>query len=562
MIDIFDAREYIEAFLRIRDKSGQVVPLRLNAAQRKLHAALEEQDRAGKPMRAIVLKARQLGFSTYTEARLFHLAATREHRQTMVLAHRDDSTDQLFAMCKRFYEHLPAPLRPMLARDNDGQILFDNPSRRRADREKRPGLGSSLICATAGTGQGVGRGMTLQAVHCSEFAFWRGNKQETLLGILQAVPSEQGTLVVIESTANGFEEFQQLWAAAEAGQNDFVPIFCGWQEEPDYRKPVPPGTVWTQKELALREALSLDEEQLAWRRWCIQNNCGGDEKKFRQEYPSTPEEAFLTSGTGVFDNEIVMSRLRSAPDPVRRGRFACDYDGLQISDIRWEDDEERGEILIYEEPREGWPYVLGGDTAGEGSDRFVGHVLNNVTGAQAAVIVRTEDEIWWTRQMYCLGMWYGEALMGVECNFSTFPQRELERLGYARFYMRERYDTATHAVGNAYGFATTAKTRPAIIGELVKIMRESPELVADKETLREMLTFIRNDAGRPEAAEGEHDDRVMALAIAHAIRGQQSSEAPREELPTAKWTPDKWEDFRRASQEEREELLRKWGRPI
>lgn len=527
MIDIFDAQEYIENFLRIRAKSGEIVPFALKPAQKKLHDALMQQHTEGKPMRAIVLKARQLGFSTYTEAHIFQRTATSENHRAMVLAHRDDSTSELFNMFKLFYSELPVPLRPMLAQNNDGKMLFDNPARSQKARDAHPGLNSSITCATAGIGGGVGRGSTIRSLHCSEYAFWRGQKEDTLLGLLQAVPSEAGTLVIIESTANGFENFEKLWEIAVAGQSDFVPVFCAWHEEASYRKPVPPGTVWTEKEKELKGRFGLDDEQLAWRRWCIENNCGGDERRFRQEYPSSPEEAFLTTGTGVFDNEVVMSRIKSAPEPLEIGEFEYDYDGAEITNIRWVP-KPRGIIKLYELPERNYPYVLAGDTAGEGSDFFTVQLLNNVTGAQAAAMKKQSDEVEYTRQVYCLGKYFNEALIGIEMNFTTYPQRELERLGYTNFYQRERYDSVKHELKKSYGFRTTPQTRPVIISGLKTLMQEHPELVKDKDTLKEMLTFIVNDNGRAEAGAGEHDDLVMALAIAHEIRAQQSYEIAEE----------------------------------
>lgn len=572
MIDIRDARTYIEHFLQIRTKSGRVQPFILNPAQIKLDDALRAQDAAGKPMRALVLKARQLGFSTYTEGLIFSRAATQEQHPAMILAHLDTSTAALFAMERLFYDRLPPLMRPMLKKSNDTELLFENPTRSQKEKDKNPGLQSSIVCNTAGAGHGIGRGTMLRSLHCSEFAFWRGNKADTLTGLLQAVPGDKGTLVVIESTANGFEEFEKLWEAAVKGENDFAAIFCGWQENAEYRKPVPPGTVWTEKELEMKARLGLDDEQLAWRRWCIQNNCHGDERMFRQEYPSTPDEAFLTTGTGVFDNELVMARKQAAPDPERIGRFAYDYDGERITGIRWMDDA-FGWIKIYGDgetwtaaqgrpygeterepsPKDGsreersdranvgcgdqtgspgdarpgsdvdWraPYVLAGDTAGEGSDYFTGQLLDNSTGRQKAVLRMPTDEIEYTRQMYCLGLTFNKALMGIECNFTTYPQRELERLNYPNFYWRERYDTNTNAMGRAYGFRTDGKTRPVIISGLKDAFHDHPESFIDRDTLGEMLTFIRSDAGRPEAVQGEHDDLVMALAIAHEIRKQQ-----------------------------------------
>lgn len=522
MLDIRVPRTYIENFLKIRTKEGRVQSFILNPAQIKLDDALQAQDKAGKPMRAIVLKARQLGFSTYTEGLIFQRTATQEQHTALILAHLDTSTNALFNMERLFYDRLPPPLRPMLKKSNDAELLFENPTRSQKEKDRNPGLQSSITCNTAGAGSGIGRGTMLRSLHCSEFAFWRGKKGETLTGLLQAVPGEAGTLIIIESTANGFDEFQKLWAASERGENDFVPIFCGWQENSEYRKPVSPGTVWTDKELEMKARLGLDDEQLAWRRWCIKNNCRGDERMFRQEYPSTPDEAFLTTGTGVFDNEVVMARKQAAPKPSFIGQFAYDYDGINITNIHWEENSE-GCIRIYGEmPDWRTPYVLAGDTAGEGSDFFTGQMLDNTTGAQAAVLKMQKDEIEYTRQMYCLGMTFNKALMGIECNYTTYPQRELERLGYPNFYVRERYDTNANATVKAYGFRTDLKTRPVIISGLKDAFKEHPESFADEGTLGEMLTFIKNDSGRPEASEGEHDDLVMALAIAHAIRPQAS----------------------------------------
>ena len=291
------AREYIESCLKIRTKSGAVVPFRLNAAQQKLYAVAKHQQDEGKPVRIIILKARQLGFSTLTEALLFHACATRSNVNALVVAHREDATANLFRMSKLFYDELPAPVKPMLRTSNAQELVFENPSR--ASRGALPGLRSRFRCATAG-GRGIGRSDTLQCVHLSEYAFWPEggeSKAATLAGILQAVPSRPGTMVIMESTANGCEDFKDRWDAAVAGENDFEPVFFAWFENPDYAMPVEPGIEWTAEERETRERYSLSWEQLRWRRWCIANNCGGSRDMFRQEYPANPDEAFLHSGS-------------------------------------------------------------------------------------------------------------------------------------------------------------------------------------------------------------------------------------------------------------------------
>ena len=166
--------------------------------------------------------------------------------------------------------------------------------------------------------------------------------------------------------------------------------------------------------------------------------------------------------------------------------------------------------------------LFGGDTAGEGSDYFTGHVIDNITGKQVAKLRHEFDEIEYTRQMYCLGMYYNEALIGIEANFSTYPIKELDRLKYPKQFVREKEDEYTNKLEKRLGFKTTSVTRPLILGQLQKIVLEEIDKINDKDTLEEMLTFVRNEKGRAEAQEGCHDDLVMGLAISYYIREQQT----------------------------------------
>ena len=522
------AMDYIENCLKIKTKSGTVVPFRLNDAQRKLYAVAKRQQDAGKPVRLIILKARQLGFSTLTEGLIFHACATRRNVNALIVAHREDATANLFRMSKLFYDELPAPVKPMLRASNAQELVFENPSKLRSEREARPGLRSRIRCATAG-GRGIGRSDTLQCVHLSEYAFWpdgADGKASTLAGILQAVPSLPGTMVVIESTANGFEDFKERWDAAVAGENDFEPVFFAWFENPDYAMPVVPGTEWTPEERELRDAYRLTDGQLQWRRWCIANNCGGSLDMFRQEYPASPGEAFLHSGTGVFDNEQIVLRLERLPSPAGRGEF---------TDGEWTESE-TGAITLYELPEEGVPYVLGGDTAGEGSDYFTAIVIDNVSGRIAAKLRQKYSEPEYVRQIYALGRFYNDALVAIETNFSTYPVMKLQEMEYPNQYSREREDTYTRQMKKSYGFRTDRQSRPRAIANLVEVFSSHPEWFTDRELLEEMLTFCYNEDHRPEALAGKHDDLVMGAAITYAVRHQQrmtvltEPEKPREKL--------------------------------
>lgn len=235
-------------------------------------------------------------------------------------------------------------------------------------------------------------------------------------------------------------------------------------------------------------------------------------------------------GKTVFDAKAITKRLDVLPKPLKVGYFRYDYDGVKISNIRWVNDK-NGYINIYETPNSPkmTKYCIGGDTAGDGSDYFTGHVLDAKTGKQVAVLKHQFDADQYTKQMYCLGKYYStpnrygtrdDALIGIEANFDSFPIRELTRLGYNNQYVREKIDEYTGKTEKRFGFKTTSITRPTIISSLIEIVREHIELLNDKDTLEELLTIIRNEKGRIEAPEGGHDDQMMGLAIAYEIRSQ------------------------------------------
>lgn len=270
------------------------------------------------------------------------------------------------------------------------------------------------------------------------------------------------------------------------------------------------------------------------------------------------------TGKTVFNAAAVSARLEAVKPPARRGFFEYDGepDGLHIRDWRWVDDPV-GPVKIYREPEAGRPYVIGGDTAGDGSDWFLGQVLDNITGEQVCTLRHQYDEDTYARQMFCLGMYYNEALIAPETNFSTYPVKLLDLMGYKKLYVREVEDEFDGKIKHAFGFRTDRLTRPVIISELIRILRDNIGTVNDEDTLLEMLTFVRNDQLRPEAEPGAHDDCVIALAIAHYVRPQQRMhvETPERESGGAAWTADMWEDYRNADGAGREMLRRMWGEP-
>ena len=497
----FTAKDFIEEFFKIRDKSGNLVNLKFNHAQQKFYDELKKSY-GNKPSRFIILKARQLGISTFTEAFITFMTMFNPNTNSVIMAHLAESASSIFNMTKLFINELPNNLKPRQKYSNAKEIVFD---------AEENGLKSAIRVMVASDAT---RGSTYKFAHLSEVAFWE-RPDEALLALNQAVPMTDDSLIVMESTANGFNYFYNLWQDAVNGRNDYTPIFFPWYVDPSYSRKYD-GFTLTKYEEDIKNRFDLSLEQLQWRRWCIANNCGGDELKFRQEYPITPEEAFITSGTSIFNSEIILEHMKNLKEPIKVGYFHYRYDGLTISNITWVDDPS-GYIKIYKD-RTSSPTVLGGDTAGEGSDYFVAQVLDQ-QGFLCATLHHQFDEDLYVKQVYCLGAYY-KSLVAIEANFSTFPNRELQRLHYPSLYVRENFDAILSSNQERFGFKTTSLTRPLIINQLVEIAREHIDRIHDRETLQEMLSFVRNAKGRAEASQGTHDDLVMGLAIAYHALGQ------------------------------------------
>lgn len=510
-----NTKRYIEEFIKIRNKEGKIIDLKLNTPQLKLYEIIKEQKRAKKPVRVIILKARQMGFSTLVESILFKDTVTKFNRRTGIITHIATATSNLFNMSKLMLENLPKDIKPSVKASNAQELIFDN--------DIGTGLRSKIKCMTAGT-KGVGRSDTFDNLHLSELAFWEGDVTATLTGLLQSVPNLPDTMIIIESTANGYDKFKELWEQAVNGESDFIPLFVAWYELPEYSMPYS-GFKLTDEEIKLKELYNLTNDQLEWRRWCIRNNCQGDIEQFRQEYPSNPEEAFISTGKCIFDKEKIIERLRSIPKPIKQGYFIYDEADAQrnvMSGIKWVSDR-NGCIKIWKLPNQPafTKYAIGGDTAGDTpGDEFSSDVVDAKTLEQVATLTLQTDEDLYAKQMYCLGRYYNNALIAIETNYSTFPQKKLEELGYPNFYVREAVDRYDKSVLKQFGFNTNRKTKPVILANLVQLVREDVDIFNDEKTLRQMLTMVRKDNGKQEAEEGYHDDKVMSIAIGHQAVSQ------------------------------------------
>ena len=510
MITIY---EYIRNYFKIVNKEAKLVSLEPNSAQKRLYEIFRECFNSNRPCKIITLKARQLGISTMTEAIMSAISFTNFNTNSLIVAHIPQSTSNIYNMCRRYYENLPDTIRPMIKYSNVHMLSLENPTQDILQKKRNPGLNSSVVVSTAGSA-GIGRGSTYLCEHLSEVAFWPDEQgmtvQDQITGLLQCLPQHGFSFVNIESTANGYNYFKTLWDKAEAGESEFIPLFIPWFEMEEYRLKYT-GFQLTDAEIRMKEIYGLDDDQITWRRYAIDTLCGGDIDKFRQEYPCNPEEAFLLSGRPVFNNEMILQRLQEVKPAAFRGIFNSKEELITDSS---------GPIEIWKKPEKGHVYAIAADTAGEGSDYFVAYAVDQATLEQVAKYRTQVDEYQFVIQLMALGHYYNYAMLGPETNFSTYPTMKLQELGYQNLYVREVEDTYLSKVTKKFGFRTTSVTRPVIIGMLVEFVIEHLNKINDRDLLLEMLSFVKNDVGRPEAASGQHDDCVMAFAIACYILGQ------------------------------------------
>jgi len=488
---------YARHALRIRTKAGRIEPLRFNPAQMVLHEAATRQRAEQGYVRAIVLKARQQGLSTYIGGRLYWLTSQRRARKTLVIAHLADSTRALFDMTRRYHDQMPDLLRPATSYSSRRDLTFS-------------ALDSAYMVATAGS-EGAGRGETLNYVHASEIGFWPvRNAAATWNGLMQAVPQVPDTEIYVESTANGVTGlFYQQWQAAVSGESGFKPVFIPWFRTPEYRvASLPRDFERTPEEVDLARRHGLDDGQLLWRRAKIAQN-GAD--LFRQEYPAEPDEAFLTTGRPVFNPEILVARARAInPEPIAR---------LALEGSEWRP-QRRGELLVYREHDPQERYYIGADVGlgVRNGDWSVAQVLDSGK-RQAAVWRARVDPDYFATVLYHLGMRYNTARLIVERN--NHGILTCNRLGkdmaYPDFFMEEVVNDLTREATTRLGFFTSVKTKPLIIDQLRAAIRDGTLELHDRTTLAEMQTYVVKESGRMEADSGCHDDTVTALALVNHI---------------------------------------------
>lgn len=569
-----DLGAYALRELKIVTKQAALVPLELNFAQRFVQERLSAQMREQGRIRAIVLKARQEGISTLAAARNFRRIHLYSNQNVAVVADVKERGAALFTIYQNYYRWLRDDLKPAQRYQRKGQQLW-------FDTVSGGGLNSKLNVGTS-KDIALGRATTIQSLHASEVAWW-DKAEDVWVGLAQAVPDE-GTEIIIESTANGVGNFfEQMWNDAVAGLNGYVAIFLPWFIHEEYTVPVGPSqekeinsTLTAQERAWMQEGIEWEGVpwkftygQIAWRRRKIKEDFRGDERGFRQEFPTTAREAFLVSGNCFFDEEVLLQYENSAEKPTFRGNLA--RRGEAIAPLR----NEFGYLRIFRMPKPGGHYVMFADTAeGKqsttqrevsfadpdmergGRDFCSADVFDTVSRTYVAQLHgRMAPEVF-AEQLHMLGRYYSSnvgdrrapALIGVERNHSSGETtlRYLKDAGYPRLYVSRLMNRRTNRTTSQLGWMTTAENRMPMLDEFAAALRDNSISLPNRDTIRECYTFIRDDSGKPEAQEGTHDDRVIsaagALQMARWSRPPVRTRRPR--VPVGS-SPTGWGDYGR-----------------
>ena len=503
------------------------VPATLSPAGVKLIEAVEEFESKKEPARIIYLKARQVWVSAAVASLFYKLVRFNPGWRCQIVADSEKNAKNIAGYYQQYDQTLELPC---VGKETLGTV--GGPTKNQYGWWQWEG-GSEIIVQTARNVQS-GRSFSARLLHLSEFAFYQ-DAATLSTGLMQAMAKSAGTIGVVESTANGYGgEFHRLWQLAMgegvavewADDMAWKGLFFGWHEHPEYRKQlkVPPDQFqnsMSKAERSLMENQRCDLEQLQWRRWTIANDCMGDERRFQQEYPATPEEAFLTSGRTRFDMGAV-SRM-----PVDRAPLIGTLERVTLGPqqvIQFVPNP-AGWLKVFRRPTIGHQYVFGIDTAqgldpedAQDPDWSVGHIVDRETGEQAATAWGQFTPEAFAEICYLVGEWYGWAFMVPESNNQgaafIMKTRDLD-YPLDRIYHKDA-DPRHIGAGkpNEIGFLTTVASRPVLIATLASAIREQWIIVYNSRTISELRTFVTTSSGKDQAQQGSHDDEVMALALA------------------------------------------------
>ena len=507
-------------YLKIKNKDQKLVPFQLNEVQLQLLEVIKKQRILKKPVRICILKGRQFGISTMSEAIIFALASQRPYINSLIMADNEDGANYLFEMCKLYHDELAREyhhLAPEKKVSNEKKLEF-------------AGMLSQVIIDTA-KNVDAGRKYTFHAAHLSEVARFKDFDQ-SLLSLMQSIPDRPETFCLLETTANGENAFCNFWNRivqlwnADPDTCDWVPLFLSWKDHKEYSRPFKNIADQNQfisslskKEREIMEEHKLTHEQMNWRRHSLVNKCGGDETKFKQEYPLTAEEAFITSGKRVFKEFMTKPQERNIVKPRFRGNVEL-VNGVPIFIP-----DDLGDVMFFRMPQRGHMYTIGVDSSegSIGNDYSCAQVIDRTTWEQVAVLHGSIDPEILGTKCAILGRYFNYALVAPESNFhGIVTLRALANLGYPNICKRMKLtmvDNGNYEEGEDIGWVTNTKTKSVILSDLKEALREASVIIHDQATLSEIKHYSvleERESGIPRygGAGGFNDDRVIALCIA------------------------------------------------
>lgn len=525
---------FAENFLVIQDKRGLIVPFKAYKAQRKLISLAERMVGEGRPVRIIILKSRQLGFSTLIQMYFLWRTLMVEGSKCLTMAHKRDTSEELFGKIEFSYRNLPEALKTELDQFRSRAVTGRELSFGSVDGIR---MESSIRVDTA-AGKDSGRGYTFRRGHFSEAAFWP-NLTEALTALLATFPDDPDTELFIETTANGMgDPFQLMW---DKNYNDpdseWECLFVGWNEDETIEFVDPPKHFrLTNEENRYMTKHKLERKHMWWRRKKI-SQFNGDVSLFQQEYPLTPDEAFIVSGNPYLDRKALATYSDATRPPIAWGNFEMVKDQVKFlgsSSTAYEHGKsfvetgakvEESPWHIWRKPIKDHCYVIGVDPAGGTSeDSSAIHVLDITANEVVATYRNKLDPDQLAYQARWGALLYNTALIAPERNGEGRATliTLIKVLNYPRIFYHQSAEAWDGGVEHSYGWKTTSKTRPLMLAELASTIREKELKLYCERTVSEMRSFVRVAGTRiAEHTSGGHDDMVMSLAIANSSEARQ-----------------------------------------
>jgi hypothetical protein len=522
-----DPRILIEEMFMITDKKGEPVPFVFNPPQLKFYNQMTGRDD--------ILKARKEGFSSLVLAIWAIKFLFLENVNCVCISHEAEASKRLFEKVQYYIENMNVGGKRVkvdlkkaseekmvykydkIMKDQKGNVVLDDTGKPRVHT-----VTNTFYVGTAGS-KSFGRGDNIHYLHMSEVAFWV-NAGQLITGLANAVPDDlNSTMIIRESTANGYGTVHHAnWVAAKEGESVYKPHFFGWNEDPvnvmnksEYSRLEGDSKISvTNEEMFLANKYSLTIEQLLWRRWKIKSMPSDElltqDDRFKQEFPISDIEAFLSSGRPVFAPSILDKYEElHVKEPVDYGNLVgWDPPIFEAGTFA------ESPLKVWKHPISGNNYVIGADVA-EVNDFCYATVIDRNTMEQVAEINYKADTHEFAGLLYRLGAYYNDALLAPERNNQGISVvKKLDELRYPNMYRRRSLDTVTGREHDELGWRTDSATRPIMLADLNSDVTQMRFIIRSSLLIKQMRTFVRNSRGRAEAQSGCHDDAVIGNAIA------------------------------------------------